>query len=212
MFLPEGGSPTYYESSTRSVSAYAIGNYAYDNRYLLDLSWRKDGSSVFGVNTHFTDTWSAGLGWNIHNEAFMKDQDFINYFKIRASIGNPGNQNFNDYISVKIFSYDTGYPTPWGSSILIHRQLGLEVLGEGLRVVIVVFIHPLEHILGLGFLALGHRVAVDPLKHKLPKLVQCLLHRLRQGDLPCLPALAQLFRLFLDRRLHRDPGSVWYRS
>lgn len=103
----------------RSASYYANVNYAYDNRYLLDLSWRKDGSSVFGVNTHFTDTWSAGLGWNIHNEAFMKNQDFINYFKIRASIGNPGNQNFSDYISVKIFSYDTGYPTPWGSSLLI---------------------------------------------------------------------------------------------
>lgn len=103
----------------RSASYYANVNYAYDNRYLLDLSWRKDGSSVFGVNSHFTDTWSAGLGWNIHNEAFMKNQDFINYFKIRASIGNPGNQNFSDYISVKIFSYDTGFPTPWGSSILI---------------------------------------------------------------------------------------------
>mgnify|MGYP003301042058 CR=1 FL=1 len=103
----------------RSASYYASANYAYDNRYLLDLSWRKDGSSVFGVNSHFTDTWSAGLGWNIHNEAFMQNQDFINYLKIRASIGNPGNQNFSDYISVKIFAYETGYPTPWGSNILI---------------------------------------------------------------------------------------------
>ncbi|MBQ8500820.1 MAG: SusC/RagA family TonB-linked outer membrane protein [Bacteroides sp.] len=103
----------------RSASYYLSANYAYDNRYLLDLSWRKDGSSVFGLNEHFTDTWSAGLGWNIHNEAFMKEQSIIDYLKIRASIGNPGNQNFSDYISVKIFSYDTAYPTPWGSSILI---------------------------------------------------------------------------------------------
>lgn len=103
----------------RTASYYASANYAYDSRYLLDLSWRKDGSSVFGVNSHFTDTWSVGLGWNIHNEAFMQNQDFIDYLKIRASIGNPGNQNFSDYISVKIFQYDTAYPSPWGSSILI---------------------------------------------------------------------------------------------
>lgn len=103
----------------RSASYYASANYAFRMRYLLDLSWRKDGTSVFGVNNHFTDTWSAGLGWNIHNEPFMKEQNVIDYLKIRASIGNPGNQNFADYISVKIFAYDTAYPTPWGSSILI---------------------------------------------------------------------------------------------
>ncbi len=105
----------------RTASYYANLNYAFDNRYLLDASWRKDGSSVFGVNKHFTDTWSLGLGWNIHNEPFMKRQHFINYLKIRASIGNPGNQNFSDYISMKVFSYDTAFPTPWGSSILISK-------------------------------------------------------------------------------------------
>lgn len=106
-------------TTRRTASYYASANYAYDSRYLIDLSWRKDGSSVFGVNSHFTDTWSVGLGWNIHNEPFMKEQDLIDYLKLRASIGNPGNQNFNDYISVKIFHYDTAFPTPWGSSILI---------------------------------------------------------------------------------------------
>lgn len=105
----------------RTASYYANLNYAFDNRYLLDASWRKDGSSVFGVNKHFTDTWSLGLGWNIHNEPFMKQQHFINYLKLRASIGNPGNQNFSDYISMKVFAYDTAYPTPWGSSILIYK-------------------------------------------------------------------------------------------
>lgn len=44
---PEGGKPSYYESTNRAVSAYAIGNYAYDNRYMLDLSYRVNGSSVF---------------------------------------------------------------------------------------------------------------------------------------------------------------------
>ncbi|MBR1401785.1 MAG: SusC/RagA family TonB-linked outer membrane protein [Prevotella sp.] len=105
----------------RTASYYANMNYAFDNRYLIDASWRKDGSSVFGVNKHFTDTWSVGLGWNIHNEPFMKQQHVINYLKIRASIGNPGNQNFSDYISMKVFGYDSAYPTPWGSSILISK-------------------------------------------------------------------------------------------
>ncbi|MBR6945417.1 MAG: SusC/RagA family TonB-linked outer membrane protein [Prevotella sp.] len=113
------GSGSTIETDRRTASYYANLNYAFDNRYLLDASWRKDGSSVFGVNKHFTDTWSLGLGWNIHNETFMKKQHFINYLKIRASIGNPGNQNFSDYISTKIFSYDSNFPRPWGSSTYI---------------------------------------------------------------------------------------------
>ncbi len=104
---PEGGSPSYTEDMARSVSAYVIGNYAYDNRYLLDFSYRVNGSSVFGKTKHFIGTWAVGLAWNLHREKFIRDNiDGISMFKIRGSIGNPGNQNFSTSQTLTTFRYN----------------------------------------------------------------------------------------------------------
>ena len=104
---PDGGSPAYSESTTRSVSGYVIGNYAYDNRYLLDFSYRVNGSSVFGTNKHYIGTWAVGLGWNLHHEKFIADHfDGISMLKLRASIGNPGNQNFSSSATITTFRYN----------------------------------------------------------------------------------------------------------
>lgn len=104
---PEGGKPSYNENTMRSVSAYAIGNYAFDNRYLLDFSYRVNGSSVFGVTKRYIGTWAVGTAWNIHREAFVKDNiDGISMFKIRASVGNPGNQNFSSSATITTFRYN----------------------------------------------------------------------------------------------------------
>ena len=101
---PDGGSPAYSESTTRSVSGYVIGNYAYDNRYLLDFSYRVNGSSVFGTNKHYIGTWAVGLGWNLHHEKFIADHfDGISMLKLRASIGNPGNQNFSSSATITTY-------------------------------------------------------------------------------------------------------------
>lgn len=76
-------------------------NYAYNNRYLMDFNLRADGTSVFGSNKLFSTTWSVGLAWNVHNEEFVKQLGWVNNLKIRGSIGNPGNENFDAYISQK---------------------------------------------------------------------------------------------------------------
>ncbi len=69
------GKPNYSNTEKRSVSYYLNAGYAYDNRYLLDANFRSDGSSsVFGLSQQFTTTWAIGLGWNVHNEAFLKDR------------------------------------------------------------------------------------------------------------------------------------------
>ncbi len=102
----EGGSPTYTESVSRSVSGYFTGGYAFADKYLMDVSYRLNGSSVFGSTKKFINTWSLGLGWNIHYENFIKDNvSWINYLKIRGSIGNPGNQNFDSSLSLTTFRY-----------------------------------------------------------------------------------------------------------
>lgn len=104
---PDGGKPSYSESTTRSLSGYVIGNYAYDNRYLLDFSYRVNGSSVFGTNKHYIGTWAVGLAWNLHREKFISDNfDGISMLKLRASIGNPGNQNFSSSATITTFRYN----------------------------------------------------------------------------------------------------------
>lgn len=119
---PEGGRPSYSESVSRSVSTYLTGGYSFMDRYLVDLSYRMNGSSVFGSNKKYINTWSVGLGWNIHNEEFVKKNlPFINYFKIRGSIGNPGNQNYDSSLSLTTFQYSyTAYNFFGLSSVLLN--------------------------------------------------------------------------------------------
>lgn len=118
------GSPTYSEVVSRSVSAYMTGGYSLMDCYLLDVNYRMNGSSVFGSNKKYINTWSVGLGWNLHNEKFVKDSfPFINFFKIRGSIGNPGNMNYDSSMSLTTFRYlYTSYNYFGLSSVL--SQLG----------------------------------------------------------------------------------------
>lgn len=99
--------PSGSESLTRSIGLTASVNYMYDNRYYLDLSGRMDGSSQFGTNKRFAPFWSVGIGWNIHEEKFLKNQSFINFLKLRASTGITGSQNFDSYQALSAYKYYT---------------------------------------------------------------------------------------------------------
>jgi TonB-linked SusC/RagA family outer membrane protein len=141
--------PEYRESKRRSASYYLNAGYAYDSRYLLDVNFRSDGSSVYGASKQITATWSVGLGWNLHNESFLRDAEGLSLLKLRASVGTPGNQNFSDYISTRIYSYNYDISNPFGSSVIIStpgnknlewqktldRNIGLDliILKERLR-------------------------------------------------------------------------------
>ena len=111
----------YQDVKKRTASYYVNLGYAYDNRYLLDANWRADGASIFGVNKLFTNTWSVGLGWNIHNEHFLEGAGWLDMLKLRASVGNPGNQNFDAYIAMKIYTYNNHHTNPWGVSAIINN-------------------------------------------------------------------------------------------
>lgn len=116
---PSGSKPFYSISERRSASYYLNAGYAYDDRYLLDVNLRSDGSSVFGLSQQFTMTWGVGLGWNVHKEKFFQNQNWLNYLKLRFSVGNPGNQNFDAYISMNAYKYATDYPNPFGVSAIV---------------------------------------------------------------------------------------------
>lgn len=117
----DGQKPTYSLSKSRSTSFFLNANYSFMNRYLMDFNLRADGTSKFGANKRFSSTWAVGLAWNLHNEEFMRKLDIFTNFKIRASIGNPGNQNFNAYQAMKIYRYNVEYQNMFGSSAIIDQ-------------------------------------------------------------------------------------------
>ena len=119
---PEGKRPEYSESRRRGASFFMNMGYAYDQRYLMDATLRSDGSSVFGAEKQFSNIWSFGLAWNAHNEEFLKEKAWINQLRLRGSIGNPGNQNFDDYISMRIYRYNNEIRNPFGASTLISNM------------------------------------------------------------------------------------------
>lgn len=118
---PDGAKPYSSISKTRSASFYLNGNYAYDMRYLLDFNIRNDGASVFGIDNPFSTTWSFGVGWNVHNEAFMKNIKAINYLKLRYSLGNPGYQDFDAKIANSTYTYYNSYPSIFGLATIVSK-------------------------------------------------------------------------------------------
>lgn len=73
----KNGSPSGNEYTSRLVGFLGNLNYSYDERYLFDLSFREDASSQFGADKRWAPFWSAGLGWNLHNEHFMEGTDWL---------------------------------------------------------------------------------------------------------------------------------------
>ena len=117
----DGQKPNYSLERSRSTSFFMNVNYSFMNRYLMDFNVRSDGTSKFGANKRFSTTWSVGLAWNLHNEEFMKSLGLFTNFKIRASVGNPGNQNFDAYQAMKIYKYNVELQNMFGASALIQK-------------------------------------------------------------------------------------------
>ncbi len=93
------------EGINRSISFLSALNYSYDDRYLADLSYRASASSLFGKENRWGHFWAAGLGWNLHKEYFLKNASWLKQFKLRASTGYTGAQNFSSYQALATFGY-----------------------------------------------------------------------------------------------------------
>lgn len=77
-------------------------NYTAFDRYLFTASVRRDGSSRFGRNFRYGNFPSLALGWNVTNESFMYDQDWISRLKVRGSWGLIGNDRIGNYESIAV--------------------------------------------------------------------------------------------------------------
>ena len=101
----KNGKPMSTEGFSRRLGGIANFNYTYDKRYFVDFSGKLEGSSKFGANNRVAPFWSAGLGWNIHNEHFLTDKQIINSLRLRLSYGITGSQDFNPYQAMTTFTY-----------------------------------------------------------------------------------------------------------
>ncbi|MES2267192.1 MAG: TonB-dependent receptor [Bacteroidota bacterium] len=86
------GDISSYKNDRRLISFLGRFNYAYNNKYLLTASFRRDGSTVFGVNNKWANFPSASLAWRIDQEDFMKNQTIFSSLKLRGGYGVTGNQ------------------------------------------------------------------------------------------------------------------------
>jgi len=93
-----GSDGLYYK--TRLISDFGRVNYNYKDKYLLQGSIRRDGSSVFGANNQWGYFPSVGAAWRIGQENFMLNQNLFSELKLRGSYGVTGNSSgFNAYTS-----------------------------------------------------------------------------------------------------------------
>lgn len=100
----------YSEYSIRS--GFARLNYAFMDRYLLELNGRYDGSSKFPKNDRFGFFPSVSIGWRLGQEKFMDwSRTWLDDLKLRASYGSIGNQNINPYQFLPTMS--VGPSTVW---------------------------------------------------------------------------------------------------
>lgn len=102
------GSTVYQQ--TKFISDFARLNYNYAEKYLVQASLRRDGSSVFGPNNQWGYFPAVSLGWRIKQEKFMQDVHFVNDLKLRASYGQTGNAfGFGAYTAQLLFTKQGTY-------------------------------------------------------------------------------------------------------
>ena len=106
---PTGSIPGGKESVAANVGAFVSANFIWRNRYVIDGSYRISGSSKFGANNQYAPFWAVGLGYNIHNEEFIKKQGWINTLRLRGSYGYTGSVKFAAYQAIATYHYSSDY-------------------------------------------------------------------------------------------------------
>lgn len=101
--------PSSFEDNHRIESYFAGANYAYNSKYLASVSYRRDGSSRFAPNVRWGNFYAASLGWVISEEKFLKNVNWLNNLKLKASYGEAGNENIGLYYQYINYLYADGF-------------------------------------------------------------------------------------------------------
>ncbi|PUV26355.1 SusC/RagA family protein [Sphingobacterium athyrii] len=119
----------YAKSSLMSFMGRAM--YTFDNRYMLTMTMRRDGSSRLAPGHKWHAYPAISAGWNIHNEKFMSALPWINQLKLRLGYGQTSNQAVDPYktlglLSTRPYNFDTQFLTGYYMSELPNPSLGWE--------------------------------------------------------------------------------------
>lgn len=90
-------------NETALSSLFASTDYAFKDKFLVNLSFRRDGSSKFGPTKRYGNFYAVGLGWNLHKEKFLEKIDAINLLKLRSSYGVNGNDQIGNFNYIGTF-------------------------------------------------------------------------------------------------------------
>ncbi|WP_246269399.1 SusC/RagA family TonB-linked outer membrane protein [Pedobacter panaciterrae] len=107
---------SYYDPKTQLQSYFARAIFNYADKYLLTATFRADGSTKFGADNKYGYFPSFSAAWNIKNEAFLSETEWLDQLKIRAGYGKTGNQEFPSGSAQQryAFGYDQGGQTLTG--------------------------------------------------------------------------------------------------
>ena len=98
-------SGTSSSSSMYNVEGYFLSaQYDFDKRYYLSASYRRDASSRFATNHRWGNFWSVGGAWIISKESFMAGASWVDQLKLKASIGQQGNDAITNYAYIDTYS------------------------------------------------------------------------------------------------------------
>lgn len=97
-------------------SIYSRGSINYHNKYTLGGSFRRDGSSKFGLNNPYANFYSVSGAWNIDQETFFAKQKYVSSAKLRTSYGTIGNAAIGNYDALPQASYNNNYAGSPGQS------------------------------------------------------------------------------------------------
>ncbi len=119
-FADDVTSKSSSEGDVRFRSYFARVNYNWNEKYLVNLSYRSDGSSKFGPNYKWGDFGAIGAAWIFSNESFIKDAlPFLSFGKLRTSYGITGNDQIADYQYLNLYTADY---VAYGTSVGLATQ------------------------------------------------------------------------------------------
>ncbi|MDR3061578.1 MAG: SusC/RagA family TonB-linked outer membrane protein [Dysgonamonadaceae bacterium] len=103
-------------------------NYSFKDRYLVDASFRADGSSKFGDDNKVAPFWAAGIGWNLHHENFVKDLQIFSQLRIKANAGLTGSVSFSPFMANTLYEYNKNnwYSTGVGAGVTQYGNKNLK--------------------------------------------------------------------------------------
>lgn len=125
-----GGTDGY--NFTALASYFGRIDYNYDERYMLQFTMRRDGSSRFGPNHKWATFPALSVGWNVLNEPYMRQfqSDVFNSMKVRFSWGKNGNENIGNFRYTALMDGGQNYYFGGGYSVKDNGKTGTMQYGS----------------------------------------------------------------------------------